>query len=461
MKKTEWNEGLNHLDPALVEDYIAQKEKLTRQKKHAGLWLRVAAAAACFALLVGGIIALQKDALPNSAVISGGKITGKQELIYGNPGADDTSDALILAPGFYINTVIQADVIEVLPDTFYVPGNQLPGHVARLSVVDLIRGEGLPREIFLWFPHYDTDIFDGYDTFIFSLGQCGIENYMMINETKGEVTYFPHMFHTVSVSDLGYGSVIAFTDGKVDARFWDKAAYLNIGGYIDSMLSDPAGYRYPVGRDSTLKEAKANIVQLAQNTESIYVGDLPGDYITAADIFVSQEGKQVKAYLEPSQTNVFMQEIYIDEDRIVATYKRVINGFLTDEVIIINDPTGAQGAVVRQGAGYRSDELAKVPDLGEVLQNMDLSQLKPPHMEVGEGMRFQYALATGVYRKVEGALYGIIRVMWYYTDPGIKNGYAVDDLYYLYAEDGSCEILERDALRALLGDDPIIAWYAG
>ena len=32
MKKKEWNEGLNYLDPDLVEKHIEQKEKL-RQKK--------------------------------------------------------------------------------------------------------------------------------------------------------------------------------------------------------------------------------------------------------------------------------------------------------------------------------------------------------------------------------------------------------------------------------------------
>ena len=32
MKKKEWNEGLNHLDPDLIEKHIEQKERL-RQKK--------------------------------------------------------------------------------------------------------------------------------------------------------------------------------------------------------------------------------------------------------------------------------------------------------------------------------------------------------------------------------------------------------------------------------------------
>ena len=31
MKKQEWNEGLNHVDPDLVEAYVLQKEELGRK----------------------------------------------------------------------------------------------------------------------------------------------------------------------------------------------------------------------------------------------------------------------------------------------------------------------------------------------------------------------------------------------------------------------------------------------
>ena len=33
MKKKEWNEGLDHIDHGLVEEYIFQKEKLEQNKK--------------------------------------------------------------------------------------------------------------------------------------------------------------------------------------------------------------------------------------------------------------------------------------------------------------------------------------------------------------------------------------------------------------------------------------------
>jgi len=57
MKKKEWNEGLNHIDPDLVEKHIEQKEKLRQKKqKTKGIWLRFGAIAACFVLIVGAAI---------------------------------------------------------------------------------------------------------------------------------------------------------------------------------------------------------------------------------------------------------------------------------------------------------------------------------------------------------------------------------------------------------------------
>lgn len=64
MNKQEWNEGLNHLDPDLVEKYVAQKDLLRQKKNTKGVWLRIGALAACFALIVSAIFVvpmLRKD----------------------------------------------------------------------------------------------------------------------------------------------------------------------------------------------------------------------------------------------------------------------------------------------------------------------------------------------------------------------------------------------------------------
>ena len=33
MKKQEWNEGMNHLDPDVIEKYIEQKDRLRQKNK--------------------------------------------------------------------------------------------------------------------------------------------------------------------------------------------------------------------------------------------------------------------------------------------------------------------------------------------------------------------------------------------------------------------------------------------
>ena len=54
MNAKEWNEGLNYLDPALLEDFMQQKERLDQQIKRKNIWLRLGAAAACVCLLLLG-----------------------------------------------------------------------------------------------------------------------------------------------------------------------------------------------------------------------------------------------------------------------------------------------------------------------------------------------------------------------------------------------------------------------
>ena len=57
MKKKEWNEGLNHIDPDLVEKYVEQKDRLRQKnKKPKSVWLRFGAIAACFLLIVSAVI---------------------------------------------------------------------------------------------------------------------------------------------------------------------------------------------------------------------------------------------------------------------------------------------------------------------------------------------------------------------------------------------------------------------
>lgn len=473
---------LNDLDDELVanakitDSSSAAKvaKKKTNVAKRGLRWPRIVAIAACLLLIVstaliilpmlrGGGPVNPPDTTGSVALVqSGSTITGKQELFYGNTDVGEGGNADMAAPGFEIQTVIEAEIIEVLPDTYYyAAGYYLPLYVARVRVVDQIRGEGLPGEIFLCYPYYDRSVFDGFERFIMSLEQTGVENYMLVNDTQGRVDYFSNMFEVTLTRDLGYGSVIAFNDGRVDSSFWDNTDHLiskvNIGkSYFDNLLSNPDYYYYPASKNSTLLGVRSNILALSADKDNYHVRERGCDYVTLDDIFVTEEAQSLRSYLEPTEKSVFMQEIIVNPDRTIAFYTRVINGFLTNEEIIIGGYNGEAGNILRMGDSYPPETLDSVPDIGAALAELDLSTLSPPHIEITETMSFSHSSASAVYRLVDGAVYGIVRVIWNYKHSNIENAYQKDDMYYLYDGNGQGRVLERDELRAIIGDDIFI-----
>ena len=477
MKENMFLDGVSCIDEDIVERFISMDNELKKKaarRKITSRFLRIGALAASFALIFGTVVVLLNYQMINpprdyvstvSTVTGGNKITGKQELLYGEPISKE-GEADMIAPGFEIQTVIEAEVIEVLPDTYYYASSYyLPFHIAKLRVVDQIRGDGLPTEIFLSYPYYDTDIFDGYERFIMSLEQVGIENYMLINDTQSRVDYFSNMFEVCISRDLGYGSVIAFNNGRVDESFWKSADYLvskvSIGKDVfEKMLDSPKANNYPASKNSTVSNVKSNIIKLAKDEENYHVSSKICDFVTSDDVFVSDEAKTVKDYVHPSETDVFMQKISLREDRVIVDYTRIINGFITDESICINGYTGDVGNVSKTGEAYTHDDLSKIPDIVEALENMKLSELTPPHVDVTSEMHFSHSSAAGVYRKVNGKVYGIIRVMWYYGIDGIENAYQKDDMYVLYDENGNGKIVEREELKNIIGNDYFIQKFS-
>ena len=58
MNKKEWNEGLDHIDSDLVENYVEQKEKLHKTKRSRISRAHFVVAAACFLLIVSTVVAI-------------------------------------------------------------------------------------------------------------------------------------------------------------------------------------------------------------------------------------------------------------------------------------------------------------------------------------------------------------------------------------------------------------------
>ena len=74
MNKDQWLEGLDHLDPDIVEGYILQKQRIKKNKSRKTFWLRFSALAACtcivFALFLIGRMSVNES--PGDNVIGGG-----------------------------------------------------------------------------------------------------------------------------------------------------------------------------------------------------------------------------------------------------------------------------------------------------------------------------------------------------------------------------------------------------
>lgn len=507
MNRQQFNEALCFIDADLVESYIKQKDALTAAAARKTMWLRVSAVAACLCIMVAAVFTLPmllRDDTPPAVVedttSSDTPADTTAPTVITDPNApptapvlDDynilngTSSATIgnislsegewkdyaVNPGFHAQTVIEAKVIEILPNIYLYPGANKTYRIARLEIIDTIRGEGLPKEIYYRYSYYDEHLFDGYDSLIFSLDQIGVENYVMVNKTQGKVEYFPHMFETCYVDDPGYGSVIAFTNGILDTSLWRRAThYLTpIDGLylIEHLLikeQDPINRNnryYAADIGDTVEQVKTNILEACANEDSNFsmfdvIRNTP-DYVTAEDIFLSDSQKALWNYVSPGNKNVFCHTLSVGAYyRVSIEYTRIIYGCLTNEVISTSGGIGRHGFVENRADtnpekydSYTTDDLSRVPNIAFVIDQLDLTALIPPHITLDEKTILRGCEALGWYRNIDGKVYGIVRILWVYDYD--DDMYIQDDMYYLYDADGNGRIIEREELKSIIVKD--------
>ena len=533
MNKQQFNEALCFIDADLVESYIKQKDALTAAAARKAMWLRVSAVAACLCIIVSAVFALPmllRDDTPPVAVedttssdtssdtptdtvppadttapivitdpntppqapisVDHGVISGSDSVMIGDdyiPTANDPWEdysawySMSYSPRFIAHIVVEVKVIEVLPDIYYMPDDETPRHVVLLEILDEIHGEGFPKQIYYTYTGYDETIFDGYDTFIFSLSQIGIENYVLINKTQGKVEFFPQMFEGCSSgANPAYGSVIAFSDGVLDVNFWkaltsdvlrQQLSNDRIDYYINCEnveLNSAANNYYPARLGDTVQKVKQNIIdtieyhkaaESTRSTPNFEFNRNNPDYVSAEQIFTSEARKQLLEYVSPSENNIFYYDLNVGFGRyLTMTFYRLIHGYQTHEEIYMSKSEVVYKNEVNSNNAYDSytaEQLQSVPDINYVINNLDLSSLVPPHITLDEKAEFRCCKVKGWYRSVNGKVYGIVRILWLYKyDSGTDVTMCLkDDMYYLYDSDGNASIVEHDELKALLGDD--------
>lgn len=436
MRGEELLDILEYIDPELIEQ---------ADHKPRAPWLRWTAVAACLALVIGlcGLLWPKAEQEPSRAAlplmdlvdhtVSPEKLTGVQVL--GTPGFDTSVGVSRVPPhfSFYCNLVVEAKVAGILPDTYWDPMNNALYTIIQMETVEGLLGKDLPRTFYFRLPVRMTAELDRFDSLILSMSQVGIENYLLYNKTTQTGESFSLLFEAYDDRRPHYGSIIAFTDGLVDMSLWEMKGW----GVGDCKKDQMKGL--------TVQDIKDKV---PENTEErVQIGNL---FVRTQDSFAQSA---VYEYVRPFENGTFA---HIYDSRLnTVRYCRLINGFMTTEQILVTED-----AVTCQGEAFTPEDLEALPDLGALLSTLNPDTLTPPHMGHYEQMdvRLWRSGATGKYIKVDGQVYGIVKVTWQFLANGVYDATCsyYDALYYLVRADGSYRTAERAELAEMVGDDPLI-----
>ena len=275
MKKKEWNEGLDHIDPDLVEKYVEQKDRLIQKnKKSKGLWLRVGAVAACFLLIVSAVIVVPMLRGDDPGVIPGPGTTDNPvvnppdytpiifdatvspEQLNGNSLEFIVGSSVSISGGesaappafqFSRGIAVKAKVVKNHPDKYYkldVSSEYRPTayRLIQMETIEVIRGENVPPYFLYLIPEYVYVDMSVYDSLLISMSQIGVENYVLKNATQNRMESFELPVFADYQDNPELGNIIAFTDGIFDTELnyntKIKVDYKS-GSYEISLNEDP------------------------------------------------------------------------------------------------------------------------------------------------------------------------------------------------------------------------------
>ncbi len=451
MKKNEWNEGLDHIDPDLIEKYVEQKDRLRQKKKSKSAWLRFGAIAACFALIVSAIIVvpmLREDAglisTPGttdddnrpSIPIANVQAPSAAPKYYGSESGSDMSGGVsgeINGSGLSVT----AQLVATLPDTytFFDDWNQYEYRLLKMKTVKLLKGKEMTEEFYYMIPvEFMTD-FSAFDRFvILDMAQFGYEYSVMYNQTQGKV----EQLHLVLFGYCNYGyhfmgeNFIAFDfNGNFDERLWNaNDAWIAWTEYAQAV--------------DTLAQAEANAQQdgLGSGMYVHLLEDVSGE---AAKVL-----SQVKSFENGIYVPVFSSMKLFMSPEVQFQAVRYIDGFATNEKVSI----WSESYSITK-AQFSNEDLNTLPDLtsafSSVVDALNNGSITPLHFDNELKLRNTTNGVFGWYAKTENGVIGIIRVTWCFSSEDYQLYY--DDAYYIveYGSD-ECKQIDRDVLLEKLGD---------
>ncbi|MBR5798275.1 MAG: hypothetical protein IKY29_04915, partial [Clostridia bacterium] len=179
--------------------------------------------------------------------------------------------------------------------------------------------------------------------------------------------------------------------------------------------------------------------------------------VLTLDSLSAQKCREVFEYTRPFENGIFYHLVSAD----TLYYTRIIHGFYTRERIYIHP---SNNRLRYFGEAFTQSDVNQAPDLSVYLSQLDLSSLHTGHLsnELLSTLELSHCSAEGWYTKVNGEVYGVIKVYWAYTEKGVFWGSPIyqDDLYYLVFSDGTMKEVEREELRQYIGDDHGISSFS-
>ena len=498
MTHEQWNNGLNHLDPALIEEYVLQKDKAAYGRPAKRLYLRVVAAAACVCILLGAVTVgfflqdrppaglptpdttdTQEDDTdkPNAPIppanqpnpsllkplVYPGVLNGWQsQSIVLDASEEDPPLGDVDPPKFQFDCtdiIVKASIIEIYPDEYCVLASSasLPYRLIRFKVIQSVHGENIPQEFLYRLPSRLFVDLSPYDTFFLSMGQVGTAGYVMRNESQQRIEAMPLPVFGSSYSSPDLGSIIAFTDGVFNEELWKNESWLYGYQFGSIYLDHPEQGDLVVFRgcteEDTLQAIKAQI-------ES-YTPTIPGAQTTPVVVtlqFTSEEALAAVEYVKPFENGVFTQTLffqYYGPD--IVVYRRYINGFETDETITIDLRTEE---VTYSETRYSNEDIAQVMNMplpiAELVAQYKENTPTPPHFVPTEEQPLCGVNVYGWYVKSGDTLYGVIQTRWFCYDYGVTDSegmsFLCDEAYLLFdPSQDSPRAIDYDELIELVG----------
>ena len=251
MKQTEWNQAMNQIDNDLVENYVKQQTSYVHRK----LWLRVAALAACLAVIIGSVVFVLTGEKNNSpryldhtpiifnALENPQKLSGSKAE-YNFSGGGGTSGVHSAPPKFDFdigNLVVIAKVCYNYPDVYYkleVNSEYAPGayRLIEMELIEVLHGENLPSRFLYLIPeslYVDMSI---YDCLIISMSQLGVSNYLLQNGSKNQIDFFELPVFCDDTNSPELGNIIAFSDNVFDETLWQNESWIYGYQFARNML---------------------------------------------------------------------------------------------------------------------------------------------------------------------------------------------------------------------------------